>query len=100
MGLSYWALSTDLISAKLVLDFENRIFDSDGFDYIHIGSDFQLYKFFSIRSGYVVDNINSELSYFTMGVGAKIKHGSINIARYKKFVTPTWNFDIRFNYEI
>ena len=99
-GLSYWALSTDLISAKLALDFENRIYDSDSFDYIHIGSDFQFYKVFSLRAGYVVNNIDSDLSYFTMGVGAKIKYASFNIARYTKFITPTWNFDIRINYEI
>ncbi|MEN8194304.1 MAG: hypothetical protein ABFS12_15900, partial [Bacteroidota bacterium] len=98
LGFSYWALSTDFISTKIAFDLENRIYDSGGFDYIHIGSDLRFYKLFSIRAGYVFDNVNSELSYFTVGGGLITKYGSFNVARYKKYITPTWSFDIRINF--
>jgi hypothetical protein len=100
LGFNYYHELTNSIGASMLLDFEKRIFDSKTLDYIHIGDDILFFRIFSIRTGYVIDTQNSNTSYFTFGFGAKIKFAAMNISHYKKFLTPAWHIDAKFNVEL
>lgn len=99
LGISYWPISTDLISSRVLFDLENRFYDSNSFDFLHIGNEILLYKILAMRYGYVININDSDASFFTIGFGAKLKLFSINVARYEKYITPTWNFDVKINWE-
>ena len=99
VGLSYTPLYSNLVSSRLLLDFEKRIYDSDNLDYIHLGGEVLLYNMISLRSGYAINNINSDLSYPTLGVGINYMFIQANISRYKKYLVATWQFDAKINLE-
>jgi hypothetical protein len=99
LGINYWPVFTNIIGTRVLLDFEKRIYDSDKLDYIHLGNEILVLRMFSARFGYVIDNINSDQSYFTFGFGVKTKFFSLNVSHYKKVLLPAWHFDGNINLE-
>ena len=99
LGISYTPLYSNLVSSRLLVDLEKRIYDSNTLDYIHLGGEVLLYNMISLRSGYVINKINSDQSYPTFGLGIKYLFLYANISRYKKYHVPTWQFDTKINLE-
>lgn len=99
LGISYTPLSSNFVSSRLLVDIEKRIYDSNTLDYIHLGGEVLLLNMVSLRSGYVVNNINSVQSYPTFGLGINYMFFNANISRYKKYLVPTWQFDAKINLE-
>ena len=99
LGISYTPLYSNLVSSRLLVDLEKRIYDSNTLDYIHYGGEVLLYNMISLRSGYVMNNINADQSYPTVGLGINYLFFNANISRYKKYLVPTWQFDAKINLE-
>ncbi|MDP3148906.1 MAG: PorV/PorQ family protein [Ignavibacteria bacterium] len=99
LGFSYTPLYSNLVSSRLLVDLEKRIYDSNALDYIHLGGEVLLYSMIYLRSGYAINNINSDQSYPTFGLGINYLFLSANISRYKKYPVPTWQFDTKINLE-
>jgi hypothetical protein len=100
LGFVYTPIITSTISARILMDFEKRIYDSNKLDYIHSGAEFILYKMFSLRGGYAANIISPELSYPTFGIGINYKFIYANVSRYKKYLLPTWQFDTKISLEL
>lgn len=92
-GIGYWPVNSNLLSLLFVADFENQIYESSNFDYVHIGSELQIVRMFCVRIGNFIDSKNSDSSFFTWGFGIRTKFLSANIARYKKAIFSSWHFD-------
>lgn len=100
LGFSYTPVITDIISSKILVDFEKRIYDSNKLDYIHTGGEIQFWDLVSLRVGYSFNNINADQSFPTYGIGINYKSISANLSRYKKYFLSTWQFDTRISLEI
>jgi hypothetical protein len=100
LGVAYWLLFSDHLSILLSTDLEKQIFESSGLNYIHLGNELRLFRLFSVRMGYFLDTFKQKTSYFTFGGGVNLKFLSINLARYKRSLLPTWHFDGTISLEI
>ncbi len=100
LGFAYWPVSSNIYSIMLSTDFEKQIFESSTLDYIHLGTEIRILHLFSVRTGYILDTSKPYTSYFSFGGGIHLKYFSINIARYKRSIVPTWHFDGTISVEI
>lgn len=100
LGISYTPIYTYGFTSRLLLDIEKRIYDSDKIDFIHFGGEVRLFKLVSLRAGYLLNNVNDDLSYPTFGFGINLKLLNVNVSRYKKYIVPTWQFDAKISLEL
>jgi hypothetical protein len=97
LGLTYSPIITNYFGGRILIDFENRIYDK--MNLIHFGNEITLLGLLYLRSGYSINTYEGQGNFFTYGIGAKYKFISVNIARYNQFFLPAWHFDIKINPE-
>ena len=95
LGISYTPIYWEPMSSRISLDIEKRIYDSNELDFVHLGGEFLVYKFISLRLGFSANLIREDNSFFTYGFGFNYKFISVNVSSYKKYAVPTWQFDAK-----
>ena len=99
LGISYSPFYSENINSRVLIDFEKRLYDSDDLDFIHTGGEVTIYDIISLRLGYQLNNINND-SFFTYGAGIRYRALSFNIARFKKYILTSWQFDVQISSEL
>lgn len=99
MGLSYCPVFINEGSVILAADFEKQLYEPSFVDYIHLGTELNVLHLLSLRMGRFIDTKEPKTSYNTYGAGINVKYFSLNIARYKNTLLPTWHYDATFSLE-
>jgi hypothetical protein len=100
LGTNYWILNDQGLSVLLAIDFEKQVHESSTLDYIHFGGEIDFFHMFAFRSGYYLDTFGPKTSFFTIGMGFHTRYFSFNLARYKRTLLPSWQFDGTISLEI